>query len=527
MSSSIKRKFLKNTLTVSSFTMISRVFGYIRDAAIFIFISNSSGALDAFFVAFRIPNFFRRIFGEGALSTAYIPVLSDFKNNKEKEDVQEFINESISTLTFILIIISVIGVLIAPILIYLIAPGFINSEYSQGELAGSLLRITFPYMFFICLTAVLASILNTYDSFAIPALTPALLNIVLIISVIFISPYFKEPVFALAWGVLIAGIVQLIFQFYPLVKLGLFPKIKFKYNNKHPGIKKIKELMLPVIFGSSVTQINLVFDTIIASFLITGSISWLYMSDRFIELPLALFGISIATVLLPKLSEYYNQSDDKSYNATLNWGLKIGIIISLPTSIGLILLAEPILITLLQYREFSVHDVNMTAIGMIAFSIGLPGMIGAKILITNYYSRKNTSYPVRAAVIAVICNFLLNIIFVIYLIKSEFDGAHAGLALATSISAYINFYLLFKTALKTKIIEIDLSIKKIFIKSMIATIIMATFILYFDLNLNTWINLNLIGRLGNLSFIIISSIILYLVLLVMLGIFPKKLVINK
>ena len=339
MSSSIKRKFLKNTLTVSSFTMISRVFGYIRDAAIFIFISNSSGALDAFFVAFRIPNFFRRIFGEGALSTAYIPVLSDFKNNKEKEDVQEFINESISTLTFILIIISVIGVLIAPILIYLIAPGFINSEYSQGELAGSLLKITFPYMFFICLTAVFSSILNTYDSFAIPALTPALLNIVLIISVIFISPYFKEPVFALAWGVLIAGIVQLIFQFYPLVKLGLFPKIKFKYNNKHPGIKKIKELMLPVIFGSSVTQINLVFDTIIASFLITGSISWLYMSDRFIELPLALFGISIATVLLPKLSEYYNKSDDKSYNATLNWGLKIGIIISLPTSIGLILLA--------------------------------------------------------------------------------------------------------------------------------------------------------------------------------------------
>ncbi|MDC3386243.1 murein biosynthesis integral membrane protein MurJ [Gammaproteobacteria bacterium] len=525
MSSSIKKKFLRNTLIVSSFTMISRIFGYIRDAAIFIFISNSSGALDAFFVAFRIPNFFRRIFGEGALSTAYVPVLSDYKNNAKGNDAKEFINSSITYLCLILLIISIVGVAITPILIYLIAPGFVYAESGQYELSYSLLRITFPFMFFICLTAVLSSILNCYEKFSMPAFTPVIVNITLILSILFFSDNFDEPVYALAWGLIFGGFIQVVFLLYPLIKMGLFPKISF--NKKHPGIKKIKELMLPMILGSSVTQINLIFDTIIASFLITGSIGWLYMSDRFIELPLALFGISIATVLLPKLSEYYNKSDCRSYNATFNWGLKIGIIISLPTSIGLILLAEPILITLLQYREFSVHDVNMTAIGMIAFAIGLPGMIGAKILITNFYSRKNTKYPVRAAVIAVICNFLLNIIFVIYLIKSEFDGAHAGLALATSISAYINFFLLFKTALKTKIIEIDLSIKKIFIKSMIASIIMATFILYFDLNLNTWINLNLVGRLSNLFFIITSSIILYLVLLVMFGIFPKKLVINK
>ena len=307
MSQSLKKKFFKNTAIVSIFTMISRVFGYIRDAAIFIFISNTNGALDAFLVAFRIPNFFRRIFGEGALSTAYIPVLSDYKNNKEKEDVKEFINASLTSLAIILFIISIIGVLVAPILIFIIAPGFINSEFGQSELSSSLLRITFPYMLFICLTAVAASILNTYEKFAIPAFTPVILNIVLIISAVFISPYFDEPVFALAWGLLIGGIIQLAFQLYPLRKMGLFPK--FKLIKNHPGIKKIKELMLPVIFGSSVTQINLVFDTVIASFLITGSISWLYMSDRFIELPLALFGISIATVLLPKLSEYYVKSD--------------------------------------------------------------------------------------------------------------------------------------------------------------------------------------------------------------------------
>ena len=312
MSLSKKQKFFKNTAVVSFFTMISRVFGYIRDAVIFIFISNANGALDAFFVAFRIPNFFRRIFGEGALSTAYVPVLSDYKSTNNSNDVKEFINASITYLSIILIVISIIGVIVTPVLIYLIAPGFVNSEFGQYELSYELLRITFPYMFFICLTAVASSILNSYEKFSIPALTPVILNISLIISVLFFSPFFSEPVYALAWGLMIAGILQLLFVTHSLYKLKLYPK--FCFNKNHPGIKKIKELMLPVIFGSSVTQINLIFDTIIASFLITGSISWLYMSDRFIELPLALFGISIATVLLPKLSENYNKYDTKSYN---------------------------------------------------------------------------------------------------------------------------------------------------------------------------------------------------------------------
>ena len=339
----IKINFLKNIAVVSIFTMVSRLFGYIRDAVIFIFISNSSGALDAFFVAFKIPNFFRRIFGEGALSTAFIPVLSDYKNNEEKEYVRDFVSSSLTYLTIILLIITVIGVIIAPVLIYIIAPGFVNNEFGQIELSSNLLRITFPYLLFICLTAVISGILNTHEKFMIPALTPVILNIILIISVVYIAPYFSEPVYALAWGVFFSGLIQLLFQFYPLLKIKLFPRIKF--NKNHPGIKKIKELMLPVIFASSVTQINLIFDTIIASFLAIGSISWLYMSERFIELPLALFGISIATVLLPKLSEHYSKSDTKSYNATLNWGIKLGILLSLPATICLTLLAKPIVIT--------------------------------------------------------------------------------------------------------------------------------------------------------------------------------------
>ena len=517
---STKRKFFKNTAIVSIFTMVSRIFGYIRDAAIFIFISNSYGALDAFFVAFRIPNFFRRIFGEGALSTAYIPVLSDYKNKKSEDEAKEFIDSSITTLTLILIIISIIGVLVAPILIYIIAPGFVNSEFGQNELSADLLRITFPYMLFICLTAVAGSILNTYENFSIPALTPVLLNIILIISVIFISPYFKEPVFALAWGLLFGGVVQLLFQLYPLIKMGLFPK--FKLNKNHPGILKIKELMLPVIFGSSVTQINLVFDTIIASFLITGSISWLYMSDRFIELPLALFGISIATVLLPKLSEYFGKSDTNSYNNTLNWGLKLGMLISIPTTIGLILLAKPILITLLQYKEFSPHDVNMTALSLVAFAAGLPAMIGAKILISGYYARKDTRYPVKAALVAVIFNFILNIVFVIYLTHLKFNGVHVGLALATSISAYINFFLLLKTAIKTKIFMFDQSIKKVFYKSTVASIIMTLVILCFDLNSTTWLSWTLLERIITLFSIILIATILYFIFLFIFKITPKN-----
>ena len=520
MSLSLKNKFFQNISTVSFFTMLSRVFGYVRDAVIFIFISNNSGALDAFFVAFRIPNFFRRIFGEGALSIAYIPVLSDYKNKKEENETKDFINSSLTTLAITLFIISIIGVLIAPILIIIIAPGFINSEFGQNELSSSLLRITFPYMLFICLTAVAGSILNTYEKFAVPAFTPVILNISLIISAVFISPYFDKPVFALAWGILIGGIGQLSFQLYPLRKMGLFPR--FKMIKNHPGIKKVKELMIPVIFGSSVTQINLLFDTVIASFLITGSISWLYMSDRFVELPLALFGISIATVLLPKLSEYYSKSDSASYNATLNWGLKLGIIVALPTSMGLILLSEPILISLLQYREFSTHDVQMTSLSLMAFASGLPGMIGAKILVTNYYSRKNTGYPVKAALIAVTCNFILNIIFVLYLINSEFVGTHLGLALATSISAYVNFYLLLKTSVRTQIIIIDIDVKKVFLKSIIATIIMSVFILYFDLSLNAWVNLNLVDRLVNLFGIVITSVAIYLLLLIIFKILPKN-----
>ena len=319
---------------------------------------------------------------------------------------------------------------------------------------------------------------------------------------------------------MLGGVIQLAFQIYPIAKLGLLPKIKF--NSQHPGLKKIKEIMLPMIFGSSVTQINMIFDTVIASFLITGSIGWLYMSDRFVELPLALFGISIATVMLPKLSDYFNKSNIEAYNRTLNWGLKLGILISFPTMLGLIILSDPILITLLKYKEFTLNDVHMTSIALIAFSIGLPGMIGSKILITNYYSRKDTKYPVKAALIAVLCNFVLNIAFVVYLVKTDFNGAHIGLAVATSLSAYVNFFFLFKNAVKTKIFNMDQDIIFYILKSVIATIVMSAFLLYFDLSKQAWMDYELVERVMNLFLLIIFSELIYFAFLYLFNIKPKN-----
>ena len=280
-----------------------------------------------FFVAFRIPNFFRRIFGEGAIYCLYSGIKIDYKNKDDQKEVKEYYqhiyNDYISDTSYCF---GNRGFDL--ILIYLIAPGFVNSGFGQYDLTVSLLKITFPYMLFICLTAIAGSILNTYDNFAYPAITPVVLNLSLIASVLFAAPYFPKNQFLLLLGAfLLGGVIQLAFQIYPIAKLGLLPKIKF--NSQHPGLKKIKEIMLPMIFGSSITQINMIFDTVIASFFTTGSIGWLYMSDRFVELPyIALFGISIATVMLPKLSDYFNRSNIDAYNRTLNWGLKLGILIS-------------------------------------------------------------------------------------------------------------------------------------------------------------------------------------------------------
>jgi len=328
----MKGKLLASTATVGTLTLLSRISGFIRDQIIAI-VFGANGATDAFVVAQRIPNMLRRMFAEGAFAQAFVPVITEYKTEYGEAETKALVDNVAGTLLTVLIVVTLIGVLAAPVLILLVASGF-GSDPDQKQLATYMLRLTFPYILFISMTALSGGILNTYGKFAVPAFTPVLLNLSIISCAVFLAPKFQQPVVALAWGVLIAGVVQLAFQIPALQKIGMLPRLKF--NQHHSGVKKILKLMAPALIGSSAAQINLLINTNLASFLVAGSVSWLYFSDRFVELPLAIFGIAIATVLLPRLSS--KTGETKVFSDTIDWGLKLNLLIILPSTLGLIML---------------------------------------------------------------------------------------------------------------------------------------------------------------------------------------------
>jgi len=434
-------RLLKSTVTVGGMTLLSRILGLVRDVVLARFIGAGLGA-DAFFVAFRIPNFLRRLFAEGAFSQAFVPVLSHYKTERNREEVKQLVDHASGWLGGILIMVTLISVVAAPVLVMIFAPGFLDDE-PKYDLTVQMLRITFPYILFISLTALAGGILNSYGNFAVPAFTPVLLNLSLIGATLWLAPHMDQPVMALAWGVFIAGVVQLLYQLPYLRRLGLLPRPRLSGHDE--GVRQIRKLMLPAIFGSSVTQINLLFDTLIASFLVTGSVSWLYYSDRLVEFPLGVFGIAVATVILPSLSREHARASPEAFSHTLDWALRMVLIIGVPATIGLIMLAGPLLITLFQYGEFGVHDVRMATMSLMAYTLGLLGFILVKVLAPGFYAQQNTHTPVRIGVIAMVANMVLNIIFVVPLSLMGFEGPHAGLALATSVSAFINAVLLYRT----------------------------------------------------------------------------------
>lgn len=420
-------------------TLISRLLGFIRDMLI-ARIFGVDAATDAFFVAFKIPNFLRRLFAEGAFAHAFVPVLSDYIEKGSKAALKSFIAKTAGTLTLILMSITLIGMITAPLLILLLAPGF-NWQGTQHELAVQLLRITFPYLFFISLVAFAGAILNAHGKFAIPALTPAFLNISMIAAAIWLSPLMAEPVIALAWGVFAAGIIQVLFQLPALIRLGLMPGMRLGFDD--PGVKKIIRTMPPALFSVSVTQINLLLDTLIASFLTAGSVSWLYYSDRLVEFPLGILGIAVATVILPNLSKNHAASDPAAFSDALDWGLRLVLLIGLPATLGLLILAEPILSTLFQYKEFGVSDVHFAGLSLRGYSIGLLGFILIKVLIPGFTSRQDMKTPLRYSFYSMLVSLAFNVILV-------FPLAHAGLALATSLGAFCNAALLLAKLLKDK-----------------------------------------------------------------------------
>ncbi len=431
----MKENLLKSTLVVGLMTTLSRILGLVRDVLIGAMFGPGAG-VDAFIVAFRIPNFLRRIFAEGGFSQAFVPVLSEYRERRSQAQVNALVEHTAAVLGSWLCATTVVGVLAAPLLIWIFAPGFSGNEEKQA-LASGMLRITFPYILFISLTAMAGGILNTYRRFAAPAFTPVLLNLSLIGCALWLTPYFppEQRVVALAWGVLIAGVAQLLFQFPFLLKLRLLPRPRF--NRDPEGVGRIITLMIPTLFAASVTQINLLVDTAIASFLETGSISWLYFSDRLVEFPLGVFGIALATVILPSLSAGHTSDDRAAFNRTLDWALRWIMLLSLPASVGLMLLGEPLLIALFQYNEFSPQDVQMTYRSLVMYAVGLPAFILIKALSSGFFSMQDTKTPVKIAVLAMVANIILNLLLV-------FPLAHAGLALATSLSACLNAVLLYR-----------------------------------------------------------------------------------
>ncbi len=484
--------------------MIARLFG-------------ASAGADAFFVAFRIPNLFRRLFAEGAFSQAFMPILAHSKATDSPLETKSLINHVGAYLLKILVVITFFAVVSAPAIILLFAFGF----YAHPEkfmLASDMLRITFPYLLFISLTAFCGAILNTYQRFAAPAFTPVLLNISIILCAVFLAPSLKTPIIALAWGVLIGGILQLLFQVPFLKRIDKLPQLNLHFfKSKHSAIKKLKRKILPAIFGASVVQINLLFDTIIASFLITGSISWLYYSDRLLELPLALIGIALSITTLAKLADYYAKHNHQQFIKTLKSALDVAFIFGLPASVGLILLSEPLIITLFGYNEFTPYDTSQSASSLVAYSIGLLALITVKIFASAFYAQGDVKTPVKVGVIAVLSNIIFNLIFAYYL-------GHTGLALATTFSAMINTGLLYYYLHKRNIYSAtrEFSQLKLYLQIILSSAIMGVFLVYFSQHSEYYLLADVWQRALSMSSTILLATLVYFFALITLGFRIKK-----
>ena len=489
---------LRSTAVFSSMTLISRLTGLLRDV-VFAAVFEFGRATDAFLIAFKIPNFLRRLFAEGAFAQAFVPVLAEYKVQREADEVRDLVASTAGTLGAVLLILTAVVVLITPLFVMLIALGYIGDP-EQVALTAEMLRITFPYIFFISLTALAGGVLNTYGRFALPAFTPVLLNLSLIGAALWLSRYFTVPAMALAWGVLIAGVVQLLLQLPFLLKLRLLRRPRWGW--KDSGVRRIMKLMLPGIIGSSAMQINLLFDVMVASFLAFGSITWLYFADRMMEFPLGLFGIALATVILPYLSEKFARQDSLAFSRTLDWALRWVLLIGLPAAVGLGVLAGPILATLFLYGGKGGHDLQMMALALIAYSFGLLGFMLVKVLVPGYFARQDTRTPMKVAMIAMVANMLFNVILVVSLVQLGYAAPHAGLALATTFSSFINAMLLLRGLLRDGVFRPEAGWIGYLLRVAVAAAVMGTVLWWLAGDWPQWVGYSLTERLLHLVWLI-------------------------
>lgn len=500
-------------------TLLSRILGFVRDQ-VFAILLGAGSMTDAFFVAFKIPNFLRRLFAEGAFAQSFVPVFTEYREKRSQQELAQLAAAVSGTLGLLLLVLAIMGSLGAPWLVALFAPGFADDELRR-ELTTDMLRITFPYLFFISLVAYAGGVLNSFHRFAVPAFTPVLLNICLITAALWGTRFFPQPVMALAWGVFAAGLLQLLFQLPTLHRLGLLVLPRWGWNN--PGVKKIRTLMLPAIFGSSVAQINLLLDTIIASFLVAGSVSWLYYADRLVEFPLGVFGIAIATVILPRLSAIHAGDNQHGFQQTMDWAVRLGILIALPCCIGLFLLSTPMLATLFGYGAFTSHDVTMASWSLKAYALALPGFIMVKILAPGFFARQNTKTPVRIGVIAMVCNMGYNVVLVGSMVLLSLPAPHTGLALATALSANQQAWMLLRRLRAESAYALSTDNRRVIGASLFATLVMALAIYVVTPDTDFWFQATALQRASRLVAIITMAALVYGVALLVAKIRPRDL----
>ena len=489
---------LKTLASVGGMTTISRILGFIRDSII-ARVFGVGIATDAFFVAFKIPNLLRRISAEGAFTQAFVPILAEYKTKKTKLETNLLVSKVASLLGIFLVLITTLGVFGAPWLIYVSAPGFI-SDPQKFNLTVDLLQITFPYIFFISLVSMAGGILNTYGKFVVPAFTPVWLNISFIIAALCFSDFFEQPIKVLAWAVFFGGVLQLFFQIPFLKQIGCIPR--FNLDIKDKGVWRILKLMGPAVIGVSIMQISLLINTIFASFLSSGSVSWLYYADRLMEFPAGVLGVALSTILLPNLSKSFSKKKTGDYSELINWGLRFGILLAVPAAIALAILAIPLISTLFYYGAFTKTDILMTQYALVAYSIGLVGLILIKILAPAFYAQQNVKTPVKIALFTLFCTQFMNLIFIGYL-------KHTGLALAIGLGACINAGLLFYNLKKGKVFKLNSGWLAFLAKIIISAFIMALGLLYFKGSIDLWMNYSALSRFSHLIALILFGTTIY------------------
>ncbi|HSI25108.1 MAG TPA: murein biosynthesis integral membrane protein MurJ [Methylotenera sp.] len=503
---------LRVLASVGSMTFLSRILGFARDTLI-ARMFGAGLATDAFFVAFKIPNLLRRVSAEGAFSQAFVPILAEYKSQRTPAETHALISHVASLMGVFLVLVTIVGMLAAPLIVGITAPGFAKNA-SKFALTVELLRITFPYIVFISLVSLAGGVLNTYSKFQIPAFTPVWLNVSFIVAILFVAPYFNNAIQVLAWAVFVGGVLQLLFQWPYLHKLGLVPRYELNWQDE--GVRRILKLMGPAIFGVSVAQISIVLNNIFASFLQTGSVSWLYYADRLMEFPTGVLGVALGTILLPSLSKAFVNKTEVEYSQLLDWGLRLTFLLAAPAAVALAVLSKPLVASLFYYGKFSAIDVAMTERAVIAYSLGLIGLILVKVLAPGFYARQNVKTPVKIAIFTLVITQLLNILFVFVL-----NLQHAGLALSIGLGACINAGLLYYHLRRDGIYHLQTGWLKFFSKMMFALLVMAGALYWLAIRAGDWLQMVTIMKLTWLAVLVLAGAVVYFAVLWLLGFRPR------